>query len=765
LIACTSVFAASLSSRDLKPAEEIIRREIRSGHIPGAVLIVGSAEKIILKKAYGYRSIKPVKESMTVDTIFDLASLTKVVATTTAVMQLVDRGKLGIDDKVSEYWPEFKANGKEDITVRHLLTHSSGLRPDLPLGPDWSGYDVAMDMIVGQRPVSSPGSRYLYSDINFEVLGELVRRISGKPLDEYCSEHVFGPLDMDRTFFKPDKSYLSCIAPTQFTNGKKGRLLCGEVHDPSAQRMGGVAGHAGLFSTADDLSVFARMLLNNGSFNGVKILEPRTVDAMTIPESSVVSKPFRGFGWSIDAPFAANREALLPVGSYGHKGYTGTLIWIDPVTDIYIVLLTNRVHPYGKGDAEPLRKRIINLVSQAAGTVSANQVLRHRPSLTAFCRSGEDVAVPSHAVQTVQTGIDVLEKNGFSEFSGLRLGLITNHSGLDSSGRRTIDLLRKAPDITLKAIFTPEHGLTGRADKKIASTKEPLSGLPVYSLYGDTLRPTEKMLAGIDALVFDVQDAGVRFYTYISTMAYAMRAASRKGIPFYVLDRPNPLNAVAVQGPVLEKDMLSFTGCFPLPVRHGMTVGELAEMFNSEGRIGAQLHVMKMKDYKRDQWFDQTGLRWVNPSPNLRSLNEAILYPGTALAEGSNVSVGRGTPTPFELIGAPWINAEELASYLNSRKIKGVSFKPTLFIPDSDIYKKQKCNGVRIALTDRDALDPALLGIEIISALNRLHPRDFQINETLGLVGSREVLQKIKDGEKPLKIATHWKDDLDEFKD
>ena len=760
-----STAAAVVSKQDLKPAENIIKKEIRSGRIPGAVLIVGSPDRIILRKAYGYRSIKPTKQPMTVDTIFDLASLTKVIATTTAVMKLKDDGKLGIDDKVSEYWPEFKENGKEEITVRHLLTHYSGLRPDLSLGPDWSGYDSAMNMIVGEHPVSPPGSKFLYSDINFEVLGELVRRISGKPLDVYCSEHIFGPLNMDKTFFKPDKSFQSCIAPTQFTNGKKGRMLCGEVHDPAAQRMGGVAGHAGLFSTADDLSVFARMLLNDGAFNGVRILDSRTVESMTLPQSPLDSKPFRGFGWSIDAPFAANREALLPVGSYGHKGYTGTLIWIDPVTNIYIILLTNRVHPYGKGDAEPLRKQIINLVSRAAGTLSVTQVLTHRPALTAFYKHNNDIIASDSGARRVLTGIDVLEKNGFEQFSGLRVGLITNHSGIDSTGRRTVDLLHNAPHITLKAIFSPEHGLSGKADKKIRSTTEPLTGLPIYSLYGDTLTPTEKMLDGIDALVFDVQDAGVRFYTYISTMAYAMRAASRKGIPFYVLDRPNPLNAVSVQGPVLDKDMLSFTGCFPLPVRHGMTIGELAEMFNSENRIGVQLHVLKMKGYKREEWFDQTGLRWVNPSPNLRSLDEAILYPGTALAEGSNVSVGRGTATPFELVGAPWINAEELASYLNSRKIKGVSFKPALFIPDSDIYKNKKCSGVRIVLNDRDDLDPTLLGIEIISALNRLHPGDFQINETLGLIGSREVLQEIKDGENPMKILDHWKDDLAQFKD
>ena len=759
----TSAFAAPVSKDILKPAEKIIRQEIRSGRIPGAVLIIGSSDKVILRKAYGNRAIKPKKQPMTVDTIFDLASLTKVIATTTAVMKLAEDGKLSLDERISRYWPEFGSNGKEDITVRHLLTHYSGLRADLSLEPDWFGHETALKMIIDEKPVSSPGSKFLYSDINFEILGELVGKISGEPLDAYCSENIFQPLGMKNTFFNPKKSLQSCIAPTQYTNGKKGRMLCGEVHDPAAYRMEGVAGHAGLFSTAGDLSIFAKMLLEGGTLSGVRILNSSTVEMMTLPQSPPDQKPLRGLGWSIDAPLAANRETLLPVGSYGHKGYTGTLIWIDPVSNTFIILLTNRVHPYGKGDAEPVRKQIIDLVSRSAGTLSVNQALTRRPSLSSFYKADNNKRPDNTDSGKVQTGIDVLKNEGFSQLSGLQLGLITNHSGIDNSGQRTIDLLHKAPNINLKAIFSPEHGLYGKADIKLKSTVEPLTGLPVHSLYGAELRPTKNMLDGIDALVFDIQDAGVRFYTYITTMAYAMEAAARKGIPFYVLDRPNPLNALTVQGPVLEKDMTSFTGYFPLPVRHGMTVGELAELFNAEKRIGVKLHVIKMDGYKRDQWFDETGLKWVNPSPNLRSIKEALLYPGVALSEGANVSVGRGTPTPFELVGAPWISAGELTSYLNGRNIKGIGFKPVSFTPESDIYKKRRCHGVKIILSDRDKLDPTLLGVEIISALHKLYPEDFQINKTLDLIGSREVLQEIKSGENPVAISMNWQSHLREF--
>ena len=272
------------------------------------------------------------------------------------------------------------------------------------------------------------------------------------------------------------------------------------------------------------------------------------------------------------------------------------------------------------------------------------------------------------------------------------------------------------------------------------------------------------MLDGLDALVFDVQDIGVRFYTYITTMGYAMETAARKGIPFFVLDRPNPINASIVQGPVMDEDMKSFTGYFPLPVRHGMTVGELAQMFNSENRIGADLHIIKMRGYKRDHWYDETGLPWVNPSPNIRSLTQAILYPGVALAEGANLSVGRGTDMPFEVFGAPWINAKKLTSYLNKRRIQGVSFKPVRFTPASSNYKNQLCNGVKIILNNRKTLDSAAMGLEIVYALYRLFPEKFLIDKTLSLIGDRRVLQSLKDGKDKRFIALQCQASLDQFR-
>jgi len=750
--------AMRIPDEGLKPIAKIVRKEIRAGRIPGAVVLIGDKKKVRYLKGFGYRAIKPKKMPMTTNTIFDLASLTKVIATTTAVMQLVEKGSLGLDDPVSKYWPEFGANGKEDVTIRELLIHYSGLKPDLKLDSEWLGYDTALLKICDQTPTCQPGTRFLYSDINFEILGEIVRRVSEKPLDVYCEAHIFRPLGMKNTFFKPPRSFRKRIAPTEYEHGTSGNMLWGEVHDPTARRMGGVAGHAGLFSTASDLALFAKMLLNGGSMRNAHILDATSVEMMTLPQTPGDRIPPHGLGWSLDAPLSANRDALFPAGSFGHKGYTGTFIWIDPVSGIYIIVLTNRVHPYGKGDAEPLRQQILSVVSKALGPLSESRVLARRPALKSY------YGLMKNHMERVQTGIDVLEAENFAPLSGLRVGLITNHSGLDSTGRRDMDLLRRAHNLKLVALFSPEHGISGDLDEKISSATDSSFGLPVYSLYGDTLRPTEKMLDGIDALVFDVQDVGARFYTYITTMAYAMEAAAGKGIAFYVLDRPNPITGLTVQGPPMDEDLKCFTGYFPLAVRHGMTVGELAQMFDQEDRIGADLHVVRMKGYRRDYWYDETGLAWVNPSPNIHNITQAILYPGVAMVEGSDVSVGRGTTTPFELLGAPWIRAAKFASYLNHRRIKGVRFTPTDFTPQSGTFKNRGCHGVRIILEDRDALDTALLGIEIVSALYHLYREDFNIDKTLHMVGSRKAVQSVKDGVDPKIIAGQWQKDLERFK-
>jgi len=362
-----------IRQEQLESITAIVDNAIHEGKIPGAVLLIGNQGKVVYRRAFGFRALRPKKLCMTEDTIFDIASLTKVVATTTAVMQLIEEGKLQLDAPVARYWPAFKANGKGGITVRELLTHYSGLRPDLKLKHKWSGYRKAMKMIVAEKPVYPPGTSFTYSDINFEVLGELVRRASGKPLNVYCAERIFKPLGMIDTGFKPSPALQDRIAPTQYRKG--------EVHDPTCHNMGGIAGHAGLFSTADDLSVFSQILLNGGSIHGVRLLSPPIVEEMTIPQSPPTKAKLRGLGWDIDAPFASNRENLFQVGSYGHLGYTGTAIWIDPITHTYIILLTNRVHLGGGGDVKELRAKIKKIVADALGPLSSEQVLIRRPLL------------------------------------------------------------------------------------------------------------------------------------------------------------------------------------------------------------------------------------------------------------------------------------------------------------------------------------------------------------------------------------------------
>lgn len=739
----------ALRAADLEHIDQIAQAQIRAGRIPGAVVLVGSGDRIVYRKAFGNRATQPRKLPMQVDTVFDLASLTKVVATTTAIMQLVERGQLRLDDTVARYWPEFAANGKGDITVRQALTHYSGLRPDLSLGGSWNGYRTALELIAAEKPVRAPGSGYEYSDINFEILGELVRRVAGQQLDQYCQANIFGPLGMRDTLFRPGAELHDRIAPTVYWRKK---IIWGQVNDPTAFRMGGVAGHAGLFSTADDLAIFARMLLNGGSSRSAAILKPETVAQMTAPRAQPGHDRQRGFGWDLEAPLGSRQNILVPAGFYGHTGYTGTSLWIDPVTATYVIILTNRVYPNDTGDVVALRNGIADTVTAA---LAAPDALRE-PRATATA------AAPA-AAGPVRSGLDVIAAQQFAPLAGKRIGLITNHSSRDAQGRRAVDLLRQTPGVKLAALFTPEHGLDGRLDQKIPSGVEAGTGLPIYSLYGKTLKPTPDMLRDVDALVFDIQDAGVRFYTYISTMGYGMEAAAAAGIPFYVLDRPNPIGADIVQGPVLDDNIRSFTAYSRLPVRYGMTPGELAGLFNAENRIGAQLHVIKMEGYRRASWYDQTGLRWVNPSPNLRSMTQTALYPGVAMIEGANVSVGRGTSAPFEWFGAPWIDDRQLADYLNRRRIAGVEFAAARFTPAEGPHRGKLCRGVKIALADRAALDAPALGVEIASALHALYPQQFALGDTLGMIGARSVLRAIWAGEDPRIIRANWQASLLDF--
>lgn len=752
---CPVLAAATLSAQSFTGAQavdQVIQQAIQQNRLPGAVLIVGHDGKVVYRKAYGQRALVPKTEAMTVDTIFDLASLTKVIATTSSLMKLFEQGRFRLNDKVTDYIPEFQG-GRSDITLRNLFTHFSGLPQDVPMKPEWTGNETGLRLAYTGKPTGPPGVRLVYSDINFILLGELVHRLSGQTLAEYSRQNIFLPLGMKETTFLPPAAWIPRIAPTERPD-KNSDPLRGVVHDPTARNMGGIAGHAGLFSTADDLARFAQMMLNGGELDGVRLFNPLTVEKFTEPQTPPDQPILRGLGWDIDSPYSSNRGELFPIGSYGHTGFTGTSIWIDPSTSSYVILLANSVHPDARPSLGPLRAKVATIAAASVGIKVQGVTLTGYNETLSGAGARREVGRNGAS----RTGLDVLAEQKFAPLAGKRVGLITNQTGLDRAGRRNVDLMRQA-GITVAALFSPEHGIAGREDRPgIQDTTD--AGIPVFSLYGSTLRPTPEMLRGIDALVFDIQDVGVRFYTYETTMAYAMEAAAKAGIPYYVLDRPNPITGVRVEGPLLDAGATSFVGYWAgMPVRHGMTMGELAKLFNAENKIGAALTVIAMEDWHRGDWFDATDLPWVNPSPNLRSLNAAMLYPGLCLMEfARNYSVGRGTDAPFEQIGADFIGGRELATYLNERQIPGVRAYATSFTPAESNFKGTRVEGVRFEIANRELLDATRLGLEIAGAIQKLYPAKIDWTPAQRLMGSADVVKRLEAGEDPRAIQQSFQD-------
>jgi uncharacterized protein YbbC (DUF1343 family)/CubicO group peptidase (beta-lactamase class C family) len=790
-----SMAAERLAFIDAAVAEAVERKEL-----PGAVVLVARRGGVVWRRAYGSRALVPAREAMTADTVFDVASLTKVVATTTSAMILIERGKLRLADPVSRYIPELKGEGRERITIEHLLTHRSGYAPDFDLSDRWRGHEEMLKRLYTEPLRAAPGARFVYSDIGMIVLGEIIGRVAGEPLDTFAAKNIFRPLGMNDTGFRrigrepagSDSAPVARIAPTETVRAMNSYLggtaeadgagevmLRGQVHDPTANRMGGVAGHAGLFSTADDLAVFCQMIMNGGEYDGARILSPLGVAELTRPRQVTDDGGARGLGWDVNTTFSTNRGDLFPAGSFGHTGFTGTSVWIDPASETFVVFLSNRVHPDGRGDVGPLRARVANVVAgaitdtAAAARAHSEQTQYVQDMLAGLAKFSTQVSEARRAEQEgtlapeqaeVLSGIDVLARGGFKELQNLRVGLITNHTGRDLAGRQTIDVLREAPGVKLVALFSPEHGIRGQLDDKFSDTTDDKTGLPVYSLYGETRRPKPEHLKNLDALVFDIQDIGVRFYTYMSTLGYAMEEAAKARVPVFVLDRPNPIGGVDVEGPVADDDKLSFTAYHMIPVRHGMTVGELARLFNEQRKIGCDLRVVKMENWRRVMGFDATGQTWVNPSPNMRSLNEATLYPGVGLLETTNVSVGRGTDTPFELVGAPWIDGRKLAAHLNGRGLAGVRFVPVRFKPSASVFKGEECGGVNLVVTDRALFRPVRTGIEMAVALRRLYPSDWKVDSYARLLVNADTLERVRRADEPESIERAWQTRLAEFR-
>ena len=718
----------------LEAIDAAIERAIAAGKAPGAVVRLESGGTVY-QKSYGAKSVEPVLLPMTDDTIFDSASLTKVIATAPAIMLLAERDKLRLDDKVDHWITNFKAHGKGAVTIRHLLTHTSGLRPSLSSEPTWSGLAKAIDLAKEERLTAQPGTKFRYSDINFILLGEIVQLASGQLLDEFTSKHIYQRLGMRDTGFLPPFEQRSRVAPTERVDGE---ILHGIVHDPTARRMDGVAGHAGLFTTAADLSRFAQMMLNGGKLNGRRIFKSETVQLMTSVHTPKGMKAKRGLGWDIDSPYSSPRGNHFKIGGYGHTGWTGGSLWVDPATRTIVILMTSRTHPDGKGNVIALRREVATLAAEA---------LR----VGAFGGSN---------APGVLNGADVLRQRKGILPKGAKVGLITNHTGHDRNRRSTLDFLKTSNEVELTVLFSPEHGLYGKLDEKISDGTDAKSGLKIYSLYGKNRKPAPDQLAGLDALIFDIQDIGCRFYTYISTMGLAMEAASKAGVKFIVLDRVNPIGAT-VAGPV-RLGPSQFIAYHDIPVQHGMTAGELARMINAERDLGVELQIVKIEGWKRSQWFDATGQPWTNPSPNMRNLTQALLYPGVGLLETA-MSVGRGTDTPFEVIGAPYIDDMKLANRLNALGQAGVRFVPIRFTPSASIHADVPCGGVNIIITDRRNLRAVPLGIDIARVLHELYPKKFPLAKVGRLLCHPPTLEALGQGKTLAQIEALWKTDLANF--
>lgn len=770
-----SAASVQLSTDRLSEIDGVVSRAILRHDVPGAVVLIGRHGSVVFRRAYGFRALQPHAEPMTVDTLFDLASLTKVVATAPSVMLLVERGMLRLDDRISKWIPEFgtAGGGRESITLEQLLLHTAGFPPDDPIDL-YTGTPAEIFARKFAQPLARPpGTAFVYSDVGYEILGEVIRRVSGLPLDEFARKNLFEPLGMRETAFRPigkDSPLPSFrIAPTE---KREGVFLRGAVHDPRSHALGGVAGHAGLFSSADDLARFCSAILAGGRTGKFtkSLLSPAALAAMTRPRAAGPSD-LRGLGWDIATSYSGARGDLLPIGSFGHTGWTGTSIWLDPLTDMFVVILSNRNHPDGAGDARALRSQVATVAASAVLDISPEEFraasARVQPLLGKSRDAASNVAANAPAPGEVQSGIDVLCAEEYRRIAGKRIALLTNSTGRLRDTTRTIDALRspaaRAAGVRLVRLFSPEHGVEGIRDEKIADSIDEVTGLPVRSLYGANRRPVTSDFAGLDAVLVDLQDAGTRFYTYLTTTGYLLEEAAKAHVAVVVLDRPDPIGADKFEGPLALPEELSFTAYHTLPIRTGLTIGEAARLFQKERVPDVDLTVIPMSGYRRELWYDETGLPWTSPSPNLRSVIQAALYPGIALLEPTNVSVGRGTDSPFEQFGAPWMDGVALAGRLSRLALPGVRFLAVKFKPAASTHAGAECQGVRITVVDRRVLEPVRLGLEIAFAIRALHPREWDRTRFGSLLANARVREAFERGESVARLEESWGEGLRAF--
>ncbi len=692
----------------------VVESAIRRGELPGAVVAVGDRRGLRYLRAFGERT---AGEAMTIDTRFDLASLTKPL-TATAIMVLAERGVIDLRAPASSYLRELQRPDKRAITLAQLLLHTSGLPKVNPLSACEHGRAQARAAIARERLLTAPGGQFEYSDLGFILLGEVVEGVTSMSLDAFASSQLFVPLGMRDTAFRPAPGEAMRCAPTELRDDV---LIRGVVDDPRAFRLDGVAGHAGVFSTAEDLARFSRMLLNRGELDGVRVLRNETVAMFTAPHT--VPGAVRSMGFDVQSSYALGKGRGMSPGAFGHGGYTGTSLWIDPAHDVFVIFLSNRVHVGPKGNIHPLASSVADLALRARRTAQATANAGRAP---------------------IKVGIDVLEEEQFARLRGRKVAVLSHLPARDAKGVSTVDVIAHAREVVLRAIFSPEHGLAAQSEGKVASSK--LFNVPVHSLFGRTRAPTPEMLAGVDTVVIDLVDVGTRFYTYMATALAVAEAAGAAGIDVMLLDRPNPLGGTRVEGPLSEPAFASFVNYHPLPLRHGMTAGELLSFLIEARDLRVRPHVVEVEGWRAEELFAETPLRWFPPSPNLPTPAHALLYPAIGLVEGTNVSVGRGTPRAFAVLGAPFIKGASLAETLRAAALPGLQVEATRFRPLVGPYQGKLIEGVSFALSDAHTFSAGRTGLAIAQALGRLYAEQWDRSRLGQMIASQATLDGLERG-------------------
>lgn len=748
---------------ELSSIDTFIENEIANG-FPGAVLLILYKGEVVKETAYGSAQIYNGLEKLTVDvpmtteTLFDLASLTKSFATTLSILKLENEGKMNSDDLLYSYFPEFQTPEQKTITIASLLTHTSGLDVSFPFykpnhfqyGNEFYSRDpeTALSMIHQLPLAYPPMTSSLYSDLGYLLLGKTIEKVVGTSLDDYTYNEIYQPLGLKSTFYLPLEKGISTssIAGTErLGNTRDGRYdwegirtypLIGEVHDELAYyTMQGVSGHAGVFSTAHDLAQLCQLFLNGGTYQHQTFFTPNLLEKYLKP-SSIDSNYLMGFDSGL-APLTFRRYGLMPSEeAYGKTGWTGTMVLIDPAVDLSIILLTNKRHTAIQDNQ--FVGSDFETGNYAAIVTQIYEALLNHPSYTldSIDESVNTVKKP------IELGIDQFEKYKHL-FDQKKVGLITNGSGKNTKGLHTIDLLHLSTDLT--ALFSPEHGIRGEyeAGVWVEDTIDAPTGLPVYSLYNETKAPTPEMLQNIDIMAYDIQDVGVRMYTYIYTLISSMEACAKQNIPFVVFDRPNPTGGL-ISGNLLEPEFESSIGKFALPIQYGLTVGELALYLNEQLSLGCDLTVIPMNGWTHSGYYSDYACSFTAPSPNMKTIQTAYAYPATVFIEGTNVSEGRGTDYPFEIIGAPFINPYTLADSMNTFNLDGVEFVPTSFIPTKSKYAKQLCFGVRLIITDPAYFDAVQTGLSLVYQLYKEYGNLIEFKPILNLIAGTDLISLLE---------------------